>query len=303
MVTPTDVSPVPTTDPTYAAKQQVWGSTFWGSKTSISQGDGSLASNEQFVPVPLLRPSILALLPPNYSSSTLVSQIRVAKQTVANALGDVDIAQIELVYDADNDGIFTPESTFGGIPPVDQVIATTTFVAGVATFANLHEVISPLQSKNYFLAVRIASTTVTALPANLGIKVTDPTQVTVNGLGVASNNFAIFTSTSPVIRAPAVINVQGQDIAAWWNPGSGLVQYSTVTQGATSVGMLRLAFWTRRLPRLRGTKSAYADRAPDRTFDITGVKIYADANGNGTLEPASDTLISAVTPFVNRSNT
>src|SRR5205807_2762598 len=140
---------------------------------------------------------------------------------------------------------------------------------------------------------------VTALPANLGLKITDPTQITVNGLGVASNNFAMVTSTSPVIRAPATIHVQGQDIAAWWNPGSGLGQQNSIVQGATAVGMLRLAFWTDAfqgaIHQVRVTRSGTGN-----DFDITGVKIYQDANNNGKLEPTIDTLISSATPFVNQ---
>ena len=73
------------------------------------------------------------------------------------------MTQLELVYDANGDGVFTPEPTPGGIPPVDQVIATTTFVSGVATFANLNITISPLQPKNFFVAVRISSAPVTPL--------------------------------------------------------------------------------------------------------------------------------------------
>ena len=34
-------------------------------------------------------------------------------------------------------GVFTPEATYLGVPPFDTVIATTTFVSGVATFSGL----------------------------------------------------------------------------------------------------------------------------------------------------------------------
>ena len=238
----------------------------------------------------------------------MISQIQVAKITAPNALGDTDVSQLELVYDANGDGVFEPETAFGQQPTIDKVISTTTFVSGVATFSNLNITISPNQPKNYFVAVRISTAPVTPLPANLGLQLVSPSQVTVNGLGVASNNFAIMTSTSPVIRQPAVIHVQGQDISAWWAPGSGpipgLGQQSYVSQGAASVGMLRLALWTDAFQgsvhQIRVTRSGTGN-----DFDITGVKVYQDANGNGTLEPTLDTWISSGTTsnFVNQVTT
>src|SRR5262249_54929615 len=147
-------------------------------------------------------------------------------------------------YDVNNDGVFQPETSYNGPLTIDQVVATTTFVNGVATFGNLNLVISPVQSKNYFVAVRISTNAQTGLPANLGLKILDPTQITVNGLGVANNNFAMVTSTSPVVRQPATIRVVGQDISAYWDPGTGLAQQNFVFQGQTATGMLRLSFWT-----------------------------------------------------------
>jgi hypothetical protein len=301
VVTPADLSPVPPSDPTYNAKFLLLRGTPWQGKTSLYQGDGNLPIT--FLPVPMLRLTF-SLLPPTYSSSTVISQIQVAKITDANALGDTDVTQLELVYDANGDGVFEPESAYGQQPTVDQVISTTTFVNGVATFANLNITISPNQPKNFFVAVRISTSPVTALPANLGLQLLSPSLVTVNGLGVASNNFAIVTSTSPVIRQPATIHVQGQDIAAWWAPGTGpipgLGQQSYVTQGAAAVGMLRLALWTDAfqgsIHQIRVTRSGTGN-----DFDITGVNVYQDSVGNGTLVPTLDTWISSgtTTNFVN----
>jgi len=305
VVTPTDLSPVPATDPTYNAKYMALRGTNWQGKTSLLQGDGNLAIT--YLPVPMLRLTF-SLLPPTYSSSTVISQVQIAKETVTGALGDTDVTQLELVYDANGDGVFEPEAALGQQPTVDQVIATTTFVSGVATFSNLNITISPSHPKNYFVAVRISTAPVTPLPANLGLQLLSPSQVTVNGLGVASNNFAIVTSTSPVIRQAATIHVQGQDIAAWWAPGTGptpgLGQQSTVTQGAAAVGMLRLALWTDAfqgsIHQFRITRSGTGN-----DFDIVGINIYQDANGNGTLEPTLDTWISSGTTssFVNQVTT
>ena len=75
VMTATDLSPVPSSDPTYAPKQLVLAGTPWQGKTSISQGDGNLPTD--FLPVPLLRLNF-SLLPANYSSSTVISQIAIA---------------------------------------------------------------------------------------------------------------------------------------------------------------------------------------------------------------------------------
>src|SRR5262249_23634260 len=42
VVTPEDLSPVPSTDPTYAHKQTLLSTSKWAGKTSINQGDGSI---------------------------------------------------------------------------------------------------------------------------------------------------------------------------------------------------------------------------------------------------------------------
>ena len=241
-----------------------------------------------------------SLLPTSYSSSTVVSQIQVAKQTVPQALGDSDVTQLELVYDKNGDGVFTPEQTFGGALLTDQLISTTTFVNGVATFANLNITISPNQPKNFFVAVRISTAPVTPLPANLGLKMNDPSSVIVNGLGIASNNFAVATSTSPVLRQAATVHVLGKDIAAYWDPGTGLSTQTFVTQGASTVGMLKLQLWT---DAFQGViHQVQVQRSgTGNDFDITGVNVYQDANNNGTLEPTLDLWISSgsVYNFVN----
>src|SRR6185312_7495113 len=121
---PTDLSPVSPDDPSYAAKQLVLAGTPWQGKTSLLQGDGSLAID--FLPVPMMRLAV-SLQPPDYSSSTVITQIKVAKSTLAGAIGDSDVTQLELVYDSNNDGVFQPESAFNG-PPLDQLLSTTTFV-------------------------------------------------------------------------------------------------------------------------------------------------------------------------------
>jgi hypothetical protein len=306
VVTPLDLSPVPPTDPTYNAKFLALRGTPWQGVTEIVQGQGNLP-NSYFLPMPMMRLTF-SLLPTTYSSSTVISQIQVAKITDVGALGDTDVSQLELVYDANGDGVFEPETAYGQQPTVDQVISTTTFVNGVATFPNLNITITPSQPKNFFVAVRISTVPVTPLPANLGLQLLSPSQITVNGLGVASNNFTFITSTSPVIRQPAQIYIQGQDIAAWWAPGTGptpgLGQQSTVTQGAAAVGMLKLSLWT---DAFQGTIHQFrvSRSGTGNDFDITGVNIYQDSVGDGILRPTLDTWISSgtVSNFVNEVTT
>ena len=59
---------------------------------------------------------------------------------------------------------------------------------------------------------------------------------------------------------------------------------------------LRLALWT---DAFQGTIHQFriTRAGTGNDFDITGVNIYQDANGNGTLEPTLDTWISSATTF------
>ena len=124
-----------------------------------------------------------------------------------------------------------------------------------------------------------------------------------NGLGVASNNFAIITID--VARHPRSRPHQcpGKRHRGLLGSGNGpLGQQTYVTQGATAVGMLKLGFWTDAFQgavhQIRVQRSGTGN-----DFDISGVKIYQDANGNGTLEPTIDTWISSAitSTFVTRS--
>ena len=148
--------------------------------------------------------------------------------------------------------------------------------------------------------MRISSTTVSPLPASLGFKILSPSQVTVNGLGMASNGFPVITSTSPVVRQPAAIRVQGTDIAAWWNPGTGLAQYPTVSQGADQVGMLRLGFWTDAFQGAIQTIQ-FTRTGTGNDSDISDVKIYKDCDADGVFTPSLDNCsISTGVQFVNQ---
>ncbi len=298
VMTPVDLSPVPTTDPTYNAKQVLLLGTRWQGKTSLAQGDGTVPVDPQYLPVPMMRLSF-QVQPPTYSSSTIISQIVLTKNLASGALADSDIAELDLNYDINNDGKFQPESTYQGVQP-DPMVSSTTFVNGVATFANLSLPITAASAKNYFVSVRVASDVVTALPANLGLKVTAASQVTVVGLGMASNNFPVVTSTSPVLRQPATIRVDGQDLAAWWDPGTGLGQQNYVSQGSDQVGMLRLGFWTDAFQgavnRIRVSRTGTGDDT-----DIADVKIYKDCNSDGVFTPSLDNCdITSGATFVNQ---
>ncbi|MFA5975390.1 MAG: hypothetical protein WC859_04410 [Elusimicrobiota bacterium] len=298
VVTPADLSPVPMSDPTYAAKQQLLSGTPYQGRTGLSQGNGTLYND--FYPVPLLRLTF-SVLPPSYSSNTTVSQIRVAKNTIAGTLGDSDITEVGLIYDANNDGQLEPEPCFGCSPVIDQLVSTAAFAAGQAVFSGLNIPVTPGSPKNVFITVRISSQTLTPLPANLGLKITDPSQITINGLGVANNNFAIYTSTAPVVREKAKVHIEGTDIAAWWNPGgAGLGQQAYVSQGTDATGMLRLGFWTEAF---QGTVNSLRVYQPSTAndADISDVKIYKDCNGDGFFMPSIDNCsISADGHFINQ---
>ncbi len=306
MVTPTDLSPDPTSDVPGSPKWNALNSTPWQGKTQIFDGDGTLnlPNSGDFRPVPMLMLTF-RLLPTIYSSSTIISKIQLTKRTDGNpgdppALGDPDVAQVALYFDSVQPPANEPqfENVAGG-SPVDTLVATTTLVSGVATFNNLNISISTGQIKNYFVAVRISSNVAT-LPANLGFRISNPNQITVNGLGVASNNFPIVTSTSPVVRTAPNINVVGQDIAAFWKPG-GSVSASTqsyVEQGVTAVGMLRIGVWTDAFQATINGLNVYRNTGTGLDSDITGVRVYADSNNTGILAP-NDVPISNAATFVN----
>ena len=116
VMTPTDLSPVPSTDPTYANKQQLLQGTPWQNKQNLAQGDGIVTTSPPAIPVPMLRLAF-RVLPTAYSSSTIVSQIVVVKQvTGPDTLGDTDISEIGLYSDPNNDGVFEPETVVGQPP-------------------------------------------------------------------------------------------------------------------------------------------------------------------------------------------
>ena len=168
VMTPTDLSPVPATDPTYAAKFAALNQTPWQGDTQIYEGQGNLnlTNNQLFRPMPVMMLTF-GLQPISYSSSTVISRIQLTKQTTPGALGDPDVTQVSLYWDSNHDNQLEAEECFN-CSPQDTLIATTTIVSGVATFSNLNISISTGVAQNYFVTVRISSNVVTSLPANLG---------------------------------------------------------------------------------------------------------------------------------------
>ncbi|MDA3821285.1 MAG: hypothetical protein PF450_01545, partial [Bacteroidales bacterium] len=89
----------------------------------------------------------------------------------------------------------------------------------------------------------------------------------------------INTATSPVKNQPALINIVGTDIGAWWQPETQpLGQYSFASQGAGKVGMLKIKAWTDNfvgiISGFKIIKSGSGSGA-----DVQSMRVYLDASG------------------------
>jgi len=215
-------------------------------RTSLYQGDGLV--NGSPAPVAMMR-----LTMQTKPSGTVDGILKALIVKSSGTLPPGDVREIGLYWDNPSDGqagLFDGEDVLGGIPK-DILISTGVWDVNQQGWRfeeldikNSTATLITNIPKNYFIAVRISTTA--TVPTSLGLVIDNPTLITVStNIGVAYNNFPIATSTSPVTRAPAEIQIAGEDIAAWWQPTAmPLGKYSYVEQGQSRVGMLKIKAWT-----------------------------------------------------------
>ncbi|MFI5345202.1 MAG: hypothetical protein ACHQ51_02395 [Elusimicrobiota bacterium] len=289
VVSPSDLAPEK--DPTNPSQPPSAKVALGITRTTLNQGDG-LTPVVSPDPIPMLRLSMgVAATQPSALSATL-SSMRVQSR-VENTLNNAHIYELGLYFDAPGSGHFDAindvllgtgaydgaGSWFFGTPAFGQ-LTLDTLTPGVATTLSATQ-------RNYFLTVRIASAgyATNELPASFGLQMPTPSNITLaagSQVGVALNNFAVFTTTSEVDRQPAQINVVATDINAWWTPPSlPTSSYTYVNQGTPNVGVLRLDLWT---DAFSGVLSQITINHSGTGFDanISRVRMYLDTQPNGT---------------------
>ncbi|MBI3564699.1 MAG: hypothetical protein HY079_05840, partial [Elusimicrobia bacterium] len=236
--------------------------------------------------------------------------LRVQSRPEGN-LNNIRVQELGLWYDAPGTGFFDPIN--------DVQLATGAYDGAGSWFFGTSaygqtplDIASPglattLNSapRNYFVTVRISSSGfgTNELPASFGLQIPTPSNITLSPtsqVGVALNNFAIYTATSDVERQPAQINIVASDINAWWQPSSlTLSSYSYVNQGITNVGVLRLDAWT---DAFSGVLSQITINHSGSGLDgaVSRVRLYLDTQpdqvttpGDGLFEFAVDRPVAS----------
>ncbi|MHB0996416.1 MAG: hypothetical protein ACYC2I_08615 [Elusimicrobiales bacterium] len=277
VITPTDIAPE---DPLPASKTSIG-----VSKYAIYQGDGAIDGVP--APVPMIRLTMQTSpvgAPPAFLKSVQVRS--------SGTLSPSDIVEINMY--ADNPtygqlGAFDGETVLYG-PSVDFKMSSGTYDTNSMTwnFEDLKTKVSTAAivsntPRNFFFAVRMS--TVAATPRSFGLVMESPSFVVLEStfVGVAYNNFPIFTATSPVRNQPAVVQIKGSDIAAWWQPVVGtttltLAQYPYVEQGQGRVGFLRIQAWTDNfLGTIKSIKVLKTGTGAGA--DIKSVRLFMDSSG------------------------
>jgi len=110
--------------------------------------------------------------------------------------------------------------------------------------------------------------------------------------GIASNNFIIQTTTSPVERQAAQIFVSGTDVNSWYPAPATPSPSSTAPcpkDKPTSVSCAN--FWTTEFTGKLDNHPGHAHGARAGDADIKDVRLYLD-DGSKTFEPSVDAEIS-----------
>jgi len=292
VITPTDMAPE---DPLPVAKVSIG-----INKYAIYQGDGVIPDIP--APVPMLRLTMQtspAGAPPAYMNSVQVRS--------SGTLSWSDIVEVGMY--ADNPlygqiGAFDGETTLGGAP-IDILMSTGTYDSGLQAwgFNDLAAKVSTAAlvsntPRNFFFTVRMS--TIAATPRSFALVIDNPSFVVLNStfVGVAYNNFPIQTATAPVRNQPATVQLQGSDIAAWWQPTVGtttltLGKYAYVEQGQGRVGFLELKAWTENFI---GTIKSFKiiKTGTGSGADLKSVRLFLDSAGgdpelgDGIFAPSID---------------
>ncbi|MBI2387707.1 MAG: hypothetical protein HYV14_17100 [Elusimicrobia bacterium] len=198
--------------------------------------------------------------------------------TKTGTLADAGVTTVKIYLDANANGTYESGS--------DTLISpgVTTFSGGSAAITLSAAQTLTSTAKVYFIVYTLATTATEG--ATIGASVGSNADVTVSGAdAVAATNFPATSANSTVTDAADTITVTPTNMAA----GSVAQSSDYAVEKLSLVTNQETASWTALTVAKTGT---LADTK------ITTVKIYLDANANGTYESGSDTLISpGVTTF------
>jgi len=197
--------------------------------------------------------------------------------TKTGTLADGDVATVKVYLDANANGTYEAGS--------DTLISpgVTTFSGGAAAITLSAAQTLTSTPKVYFIVYTLS---VTATVGNtIGARVAASGDVTLTAPDLVAGTFPMSSANSTVADAADTITVTPTDMA----PGTIAQDSDYAVQKLSLVTNQETATWTALTVAKTGT-------IPDA--DITTVKIYLDANANGTYQSGTDTLISpGVTTF------
>ncbi|HOI42015.1 MAG TPA: hypothetical protein PK523_03635, partial [Elusimicrobiales bacterium] len=307
VIQPTDMAPDPSTE-----KQNLLAGTIFSGMKELFQGSGVIDP-----PYPVLMWKLSArALPIGSGFNARLKEFKVLK---TGDLPASDVKSLELYADSTGNGNFCPPeaAVLGNCTSPDVLVASATFADWAGTYWVLgdldvnhpDESLIVEGSRDYYFAVRISTAADLEVERSLGLGLQAPNQHVIvspvaTPIAVAVNNFAMFTATSAVKRAPAqMYTLSGStrvNIAAYVDG----VQTPTVMQGQKYAGMLRVPVWTNEFEAVLDyiTVNRISEGGSEGSDgDITAVRLFMDTNpkgcenhagGNGTFESGNDTEVT-----------
>ena len=197
--------------------------------------------------------------------------------STTGTLAPADITTVKIYLDANANGTYESGS--------DTLISpgVTTFTSGSAAITLTAAQTITSTAKTYFIVYTLASTA--GIGGTTGARVTSTGDVTLTAPDLVSGTFPFSSANTTVTDKPDTITVTPTDMA----PGSVAQNSDYAVEKLSLATNEESASWTALTVAKTGT---LADNL------VTTVKVYLDANANGTYESGTDTLISpAVTTF------
>ncbi|OVE77049.1 hypothetical protein BVX98_03780 [bacterium F11] len=260
---------------------------------NLAQGDGNTLDSPD--PVPMLRVRT-EVKPSGVGTSSTWKGLRIRK---VGSIPNSEVTELALWIDMGfKDGIFDISSDGNGSLPGTPISTCTFANVGGSDICDFDFTSDPQTITNvfqhYFVTVRISTTAPEG--SSFGLEVQDSSDFTIPAIEstarIAENNFPMNTYASNVIKTPAPVMLEADDIAAFYDN----VQHLTAPQGHTSVGFLRLGFWTREftgiLDKIKVTRIGTGS-----DLDVDNLRVYLDGldgtDGDGSFQTGADTLIDS----------
>ena len=196
---------------------------------------------------------------------------------------NADITRAELFEDVDGDGLVNLV--------VDNSIATSqTFASddGTVTFTVSGQTISQGGSKDYLVSFDLAGTATSTETLQASILA----NIHIVGQGVTSTATISPVSGTPLSGGTQTISSVGAVTVAL---GSNTPASTNEATGGTGIAMMQLALSANATEDVNLTSLTLATSGTaDESTDISQVRLFEDVNDNGTLELATDNLLSTI---------